>query len=158
VLIAGAGPIGLACAISAKRRGVDPLVIDAGAIANSICRYPIGMTFFTTPERLEIGNHPIVCAGAKPTREEAMKYYRGVARVERLRVRTFTPLLGAHRDGTVIRATIVPTASACRANRFPTCTPTSTKLTSAPVSTSSSSVARTRPLRPHSSSSAQARG
>ena len=95
-IIAGAGPIGLACAISAKRRGIDPLVIDAGALANSIVRYPIGMTFFTTPERLEIGNHPLVCAGAKATREEALKYYRGVARTENIRVRTFTKLLNAH--------------------------------------------------------------
>jgi thioredoxin reductase (NADPH) len=93
-IIAGAGPIGLACAISAKRRGIDPLVIDAGALANSIVRYPINMTFFTTPERLEIGNHPLVCAGAKATREEALKYYRGVARVEGIRVGTFTKLTG----------------------------------------------------------------
>ncbi len=93
-IIAGAGPIGLACAISAKRRGIDPLVIDAGALANSIVRYPINMTFFTTPERLEIGNHPLVCAGAKATREEALKYYRGVARAEGLRVCSFTKLMG----------------------------------------------------------------
>jgi thioredoxin reductase (NADPH) len=106
VLIAGAGPIGLACAISARRRGLDPLVIDAGAIANSICHYPIGMTFFTTPERLEIGDHPIVCAGAKPTREEAMKYYRGVVRAERLRVRTYTKLVGAARQGQVVRVEV----------------------------------------------------
>ena len=92
-IIAGAGPIGLACAISARRRGIDPLVIDAGALANSIVRYPINMTFFTTPERLEIGNHPLVCAGPKATREEALKYYRGVARVEGLRVRTYTKLV-----------------------------------------------------------------
>jgi len=92
-IIAGAGPIGLACAISAKRRGIDPLVIDAGALANSIVRYPTNMTFFTTPERLEIGNHPLVCAGAKATREEALKYYRGVVRVEGLRVRPYTKLL-----------------------------------------------------------------
>jgi len=96
VIIAGAGPIGLACAISAKRRGIDPLVIDAGALANSIVRYPINMTFFTTPERLEIGNHPLVCAGAKATREEALKYYRGVARAEGLRVRSFTKLIAKH--------------------------------------------------------------
>src|SRR5712664_1383793 len=95
-IIAGAGPIGLACAISAKRRGIDPLVIDAGALANSIVRYPIGMTFFTTPERLEIGGHPLVCAGAKATREEALKYYRGVARAENIRVQTFTKLVNAH--------------------------------------------------------------
>jgi len=93
VIIVGAGPIGLACAISAKRRGLDPLVIDAGAIANSIVRYPITMTFFTTPERLEIGGHPLVCAGAKTTREEALKYYRGVVRAEGLRVKTFTKLV-----------------------------------------------------------------
>ena len=98
VLIAGAGPIGLACAISACRRGLDPLVVDAGAIAESIVRYPVGMSFFTTPERLEIGNHPIVCAGAKPTREEAMMYYRGVVRAEGIRVRTFTRLTGARRS------------------------------------------------------------
>ncbi|HJS44003.1 MAG TPA: YpdA family putative bacillithiol disulfide reductase [Gemmatimonadales bacterium] len=94
-IIVGAGPIGLACAISAKRRGIDPLVIDAGALANSIVRYPIGMTFFTTPERLEIGSHPLVCAGAKATREEALKYYRGVARAEGLRVQTYTKLVDA---------------------------------------------------------------
>ena len=93
MIIAGAGPIGLACAISAKRRGLDPLVIDAGALANSIVHYPINMTFFTTPERLEIGNHPLVCAGQKATREEALKYYRGVARAEGLRVRTYTKLV-----------------------------------------------------------------
>ena len=95
VLIVGAGPIGLSCAISAARRGLDPLVIDAGAIAESIVRYPVGMTFFTTPERLEIGGHPLVCAGAKATREEALKYYRGVVRAERLRVRTGVRLVGA---------------------------------------------------------------
>ena len=95
-VIVGAGPIGLACAISAKRRGIDPLVIDAGALANSIVRYPINMTFFTTPERLEIGNHPLVCAGSKATREEALKYYRGVARAEGLRVRTYTTLMDAN--------------------------------------------------------------
>ena len=93
-IIVGAGPIGLACAISAKRRGIDPLVIDAGAIANSIVRYPINMTFFTTPERLEIGNHPLVCAGAKATREEALKYYRGVVRTEKIRVQTYTKFTG----------------------------------------------------------------
>ena len=94
-IIVGAGPIGLACAISAKRRGIDPLVIDAGALANSIVRYPVNMTFFTTPERLEIGNHPLVCAGPKATREEALKYYRGVARAEGIRVQTYAKLVSA---------------------------------------------------------------
>src|SRR5437667_2781166 len=116
ILIVGAGPIGLACAISAKRRGLDPLVIDAGAVANSIVRYPIGMVFFTTPERLEIGGHPLVCAGAKATREEALKYYRGVARAENIRVQTFTKLGNAHevetalRQVSIARACLVPAA------------------------------------------------
>ncbi|HEV8508983.1 MAG TPA: YpdA family putative bacillithiol disulfide reductase [Gemmatimonadales bacterium] len=96
-IIVGAGPIGLACAISAKRRGIDALVIDAGAVANSIVRYPINMTFFTTPERLEIGDHPLVCAGAKATREEALKYYRGVVRAENIRVQTYAKLGGVRR-------------------------------------------------------------
>ena len=95
ILIVGAGPIGLACAISARRRGLDPLVIDAGPIASSIVRYPVGMTFFTTPERLEIGGHPLVCSSAKATREEALKYYRGVARAEAIRVRTYARLVSA---------------------------------------------------------------
>jgi thioredoxin reductase (NADPH) len=96
-LIIGAGPIGLACAISGRRRGFDPLVIDAGAIVNSLVRYPIGMTFFTTPERLEIGGHPLVSAGAKATREEALKYYRGIVRTEEIRVRPYTRLVAAER-------------------------------------------------------------
>ena len=63
-LIVGAGPIGLACGISARRHGIDALLADAGPIAHSIMRYPVGMTFFTTPERLEIGGHPLVTSGA----------------------------------------------------------------------------------------------
>lgn len=106
ILIAGAGPIGLACGISARRRGADPLLLDAGPIAGSIVRYPIGMQFFTTPERLEIGGHPLVTAGPKATREEALKYYRGVARTEALRIRTFTRLRGAERRGGVIHCTL----------------------------------------------------
>ncbi len=106
VLIIGAGPIGLACAISARRRGVDPLVIDAGAIAQSIVRYPVGMTFFTTPERLEIGGHPLVSSGAKPTREEALKYYRGVARAEGIRIRPYTRLDEAARTGDGLRCSL----------------------------------------------------
>ena len=105
-LIVGAGPIGLACAISARRRGLDPLVVDAGPIAASIVRYPVGMTFFTTPERLEIGGHPLVCSGAKATREEALKYYRGVARAEGIRVRTYTRLTGVTRAGGRLEARV----------------------------------------------------
>jgi thioredoxin reductase (NADPH) len=105
-LIVGAGPIGLACAVSAKRRGIDPLVVDAGAITHSIVRYPVGMTFFTTPDKLEIGGHPLACSGQKPTREEALMYYRGVVRAEGLRVQTFARLVDVQTDGDGLRATL----------------------------------------------------
>ena len=105
-VIAGGGPIGLACAISAKKCGIDPLVIEAGAIADAIVRYPVGMGFFTTPELLEIGGHPFVSVGQKPTREEALKYYRGVVRADNLRVRTYTKLVTTERDGDIIRCTV----------------------------------------------------
>lgn len=98
-LIVGAGPIGLACGIAARRHGVDALLVDQGALCESIVRYPVGMVFFTTPERLEIGGHPLATAGAKATREEALSYYRGVARAEHLAVRTRTRLTGARREG-----------------------------------------------------------
>jgi thioredoxin reductase (NADPH) len=114
-VIVGAGPIGLACAIAARRRDVDPLVIDAGAIAESIARYPVGMLFFTTPDRLEIGGHPLVCAGQKATREEALMYYRGVARAEGLRVQPYTRLVGAERTADGIRCQLERTLGARRA-------------------------------------------
>jgi thioredoxin reductase (NADPH) len=85
---------------------LDPLVVDAGAVANSIVRYPVGMRFFTTPERLEIGGHPLVCSGPKATREEALKYYRGVARAEDLRILTYTKLLDAVRTDDCLTCTI----------------------------------------------------
>jgi thioredoxin reductase (NADPH) len=72
----GAGPTGLACAIEAKRAGLRPLVIDKGCLCNSLFHYPVNMLFFTTPERMEIGDLPMTTAGGKPTRAEALKYYR----------------------------------------------------------------------------------
>lgn len=96
-IIVGAGPIGLACALSAKARGIDPVVVDAGAVVNSIVHYPITMEFFTTPELLEIGGHPFPCLGQKPTREEALKYYRGIVRSQQIRVATYTRLVTAQR-------------------------------------------------------------
>jgi thioredoxin reductase (NADPH) len=76
IVCIGAGPTGLACAIEAKRAGMRPLVIDKGCLCNSIYHYPVNMVFFTTPELLEIGDLPLVCAAEKPTRVEALKYYR----------------------------------------------------------------------------------
>jgi thioredoxin reductase (NADPH) len=76
VICIGAGPTGLACAIEAKRAGMSALVIDKGALCNSLYHYPINMLFFTTPERMEIGDLPMTTTGGKPTRAEALKYYR----------------------------------------------------------------------------------
>lgn len=76
VICIGAGPTGLACAIDAKLDGLTPLVIDKGCLCNSLFHYPTNMLFFTTPERMEIGELPMTTAGGKPTRAEALKYYR----------------------------------------------------------------------------------
>jgi thioredoxin reductase (NADPH) len=76
VICIGAGPTGLACAIEASRAGMRSLVIDKGALCNSLYHYPLNMLFFTTPERMEIGDLPMTTTGGKPTRAEALKYYR----------------------------------------------------------------------------------
>jgi thioredoxin reductase (NADPH) len=76
VICIGAGPTGLACAIEAKRAGMRPLVIDKGFLCNSLYHYPTNMNFFTTPERMEIGDLPMTISGGKPNRAEALKYYR----------------------------------------------------------------------------------
>ncbi len=79
VLVIGAGPTGLACAIEAQKIGLKALVLEKGCLVNSVFNYPTNMTFFTTPELLEIGDIPFACAGQKPTRQEALEYYRRVA-------------------------------------------------------------------------------
>lgn len=79
IIIIGAGPIGLACGINAKKAGLEYLVIDKGCLVNSIYHYPLNMTFFSTSEKLEIGNVPFISHGAKPNRFEALEYYRRVA-------------------------------------------------------------------------------
>src|SRR5271154_1556880 len=76
VICIGAGPTGLACAIEATRAGMRSLVIDKGALCNSLYHYPINMLFFTTPERMEIGAPPRPPPGAKPPRVEPLKYSR----------------------------------------------------------------------------------
>jgi len=85
----GAGPTGLATAIEAKRAGLLPLVIDKGCICNTLYHYPANMVFFTTPELLEIGDLPLVSATEKPTRIEALKYYRKAAEHYKLELRLY---------------------------------------------------------------------
>lgn len=79
VIIIGAGPIGLACGIELKKRGIRAKIIEKGCLVNSIFHYPTNMTFFSTSERLEIGDVPFISHGVKPTRREALEYYRRVA-------------------------------------------------------------------------------
>jgi thioredoxin reductase (NADPH) len=93
IICIGAGPTGLATAIEARRAGMRPLVIDKACLCNSIFHYPVNMVFFTTPELLEIGDLPLVCAAEKPTRVEALKYYRRAAEHYALELRLYERVL-----------------------------------------------------------------
>ena len=86
VLIIGAGPIGLACGIEAEKRGLNYQIVEKGCLVNSIYRYPVNMTFFSTSELLEIGDVPFVSHNPKPTRNEALEYYRRVAQKWKLQL------------------------------------------------------------------------
>ena len=92
VIVVGAGPTGLACAIEARRAGMRPLVLDKGCLCNSLFHYPVNMTFFTTAERMEIGDLPMTLGGSKPTRVEALKYYRRAAEHYGLELRLYERL------------------------------------------------------------------
>jgi thioredoxin reductase (NADPH) len=104
VIVIGAGPVGLACAIEADRAGLSARVIEKGALVNSIVGYPARMEFFSTPELIEIGGYPFPVQGYKPTREEAVEYYRGVTERAGIDVRLYERVLavtGARGDFTV---------------------------------------------------------
>jgi thioredoxin reductase (NADPH) len=89
LLVVGAGPTGLACAIEAQKAGLRVVVVDKGCVCNSLFHYPSHMTFFTTPELLEIGDIPFPSPNPKPTRNEALQYYRLVAAHYRLDIRQY---------------------------------------------------------------------
>jgi thioredoxin reductase (NADPH) len=93
VLVIGAGPTGMACAIEAQRAGFSAVSIDKGCLVNSLFNYPANMVFFTTPELLEIGDIPFTTANQKPNRLEALEYYRNVAQHYRLDVRQYQHVL-----------------------------------------------------------------
>lgn len=88
-IIIGAGPIGLACGIEAEKNKLDYLIIEKGCLVNSIYNYPVNMVFFSTSDRLEIGNVPFISHGMKPTRTEALEYYRRVKSTWDLQVNTY---------------------------------------------------------------------
>jgi thioredoxin reductase (NADPH) len=89
VLVVGAGPTGLACAIDAQRAGLSAVLVDKGCLCNSLFHYPSNMTFFTTPELLEIGDMPFSSPNQKPSRNEALEYYRKVAEHYQLELRQY---------------------------------------------------------------------
>ena len=89
VIVVGAGPTGLACGIELQQRGLKTVLLDKGCVVNSIYHYPTHMTFFTTPELLEIGNLPMTSLNEKPNRTEALKYYRRVADHYHLDIRQY---------------------------------------------------------------------
>lgn len=98
VLIIGAGPIGLACGIEAQKAGLSYTIIEKGCLVNSIYNYPLNMTFFSTSERLEIGDIPFVSNNLKPTRSEALEYYRRVAVHFNLNIRLFEEVTSSKKE------------------------------------------------------------
>lgn len=104
VIIIGAGPVGLACGVSARRAGLTPRLIEKGALLNSFLGYPTNMELFSTPDLLEIGGYPFPSRGYKPLREEAIDYYRRVAQAEALDIRLYERVLRV--DGVPGRFTV----------------------------------------------------
>ena len=105
VVIVGGGPIGLACALEAKKAGLNYVVLEKGTLVNSLYNYPVNMTFFSTSERLEIGGIPFVSNSPKPTRSEAMEYYRRVATSGDLDVRLFEEVTGVSKEDKIFLVT-----------------------------------------------------
>src|SRR5919107_4188532 len=98
ILIVGAGPSGLATAIAAKKRGLDYVIVEKGMLVNSIFNFPVHMVFFTTPELLEIGGLPLVSPYEKPTRLEALRYYRRVVDTYQLAIEFGEQVVAVNRE------------------------------------------------------------
>lgn len=99
VLIIGGGPIGLACGIAAKKARLSYIIIEKGALVNSLFNYPLFMTFFSTSERLEIGGVPFMSLAPKPGRQEAIEYYRRVKQFYDLQVKLFEEVKSVEKEG-----------------------------------------------------------
>lgn len=98
VIIIGGGPIGIACALEAKKHGFSYLILEKGCLVNSLYHYPQNMTFFSTSEKLEIGGIPFVSNNIKPTRPEALEYYRRVAVSNHLNLHLQEEVLKVNKD------------------------------------------------------------
>lgn len=95
IIIIGGGPIGMACGIEAKKAGLSYVIIEKGCLVNSLYRYPLNMTFFSTSERLEIGGVPFISHGPKPNRFEALEYYRRVCMSWELNIKLYEQVLSS---------------------------------------------------------------
>lgn len=100
ILIIGGGPIGLACALEAKKYSINYLILEKGTLVNSLYNYPVNMTFFSTSERLEIGGVPFISNNPKPKRAEALEYYRRVTQDHKLRINLFEKVLDVQKNDT----------------------------------------------------------
>ena len=99
VVIIGGGPIGLACGIRAKKAGLKYVILEKGVLVNSLYNYPVNMTFFSTSERLEIGGVPFVSNNNKPTRSEALEYYRRIVTSFDLNIHLFEKVTAVKKSG-----------------------------------------------------------
>lgn len=101
ILIIGAGPIGLNCALEAKKNNLKYLIIEKGTIVNSLYNYPLYMRFFSTAEKLEIAEIPFISAAPKPGRQEALEYYQGIARQKDININLYEKVLNVSKSGNI---------------------------------------------------------
>lgn len=105
VLIIGAGPIGIACALACKNQDLDYVVLEKGALTHSLFNYPLNMNFFSTSEKLEIEEIPFISKDPKPGRDEALEYYRRVVTSNKLNIKLFEKVLSVKKDGELFSIT-----------------------------------------------------
>src|SRR5882672_2277650 len=115
LIIVGGGPIGIACGLEAQKAGLSYLILDKGCLVNSLYNYPANMTFFSTSERIEIGEIPFVSNNVKPVRSEALEYYRRVSVSHRLNIHLQEEVKEIH-PAKAAAAPIQDTASPVTAN------------------------------------------
>lgn len=103
ILIIGAGPIGLNCAIEAQKNNLNYLIIEKGTIVNSLYHYPLYMRFFSTAEKLEIDNVPFIATAPKPGRQDALEYYQGIARQKDLNIHLYEKVLKVSKENEIFQ-------------------------------------------------------
>ncbi|UKM63510.1 YpdA family putative bacillithiol disulfide reductase [Flavobacteriaceae bacterium GSB9] len=120
VIIIGGGPIGIACALECKKRGWDYLIIEKGALTNSLFNYPKNMTFFSTSEKLEIDEIPFISNNPKPNRDEALEYYRRVTTSNQLNIHLYENVVSVEKQAKHFK--VITSKSSYFANHVIICT------------------------------------